>query len=77
MWDPNIGLGTVTHQNLGYLLPLGPYYWVMETIGVPDWIAQRLWLGSILFAAGTGVRYLLGQLGWKGSGRTVAASPTC
>ncbi len=73
MWDPNIGLGTVTHQNLGYLLPLGPYYWVMETIGVPDWIAQRLWLGSILFAAGTGVRYLLGQLGWKGSGRTVAA----
>ena len=73
MWDPNIGLGTVTHQNLGYLFPLGPYYWVMETIGVPDWIAQRLWLGSILFAAGTGVRYLLGQLGWKGSGRTVAA----
>jgi arabinofuranan 3-O-arabinosyltransferase len=73
MWDPNIGLGTVTHQNLGYLFPLGPYYWVMETIGVPDWVAQRLWLGSILFAAGTGVRYLLGQLGWKGSGRTVAA----
>ncbi len=73
MWDPNIGLGTVTHQNLGFLFPLGPYYWVMETIGVPDWIAQRLWLGSILFAAGTGVRYLLGQLGWRGSGRTVAA----
>ena len=73
MWDPNIGLGTVTHQNLGYLFPLGPYYGLMETVGVPDWLAQRLWLGSILFAAGTGVRYLLGQLGWKGSGRTVAA----
>ena len=28
MWDPNIGLGTVTHQNLGYLFPLGPYYWL-------------------------------------------------
>ncbi len=73
MWDPSIGLGTVTHQNLGYLFPMGPYYWLMETAGVPDWIAQRLWLGSIIFAAGTGVRYLLGQLGWRGSGRTVAA----
>ncbi|HMG25814.1 MAG TPA: alpha-(1-_3)-arabinofuranosyltransferase family protein, partial [Acidimicrobiia bacterium] len=22
MWDPNIGLGTVTHQNIGYLFPM-------------------------------------------------------
>ena len=28
MWDPNIGLGTVTHQNIGYLFPMGPFYWV-------------------------------------------------
>jgi arabinofuranan 3-O-arabinosyltransferase len=26
MWDPNIGMGTVTHQNIGYLFPMGPYY---------------------------------------------------
>ncbi len=45
MWDPHIGLGTVTHQSLGYLFPLGPYYWLMQRIGVPDWVAQRLWLG--------------------------------
>ena len=24
LWDPNIGLGTVTHQNIGYLFPMGP-----------------------------------------------------
>ena len=30
MWDPNIGLGTVTHQNIGYLWPMGPWYWVFE-----------------------------------------------
>ena len=30
MWDPNIGLGTVTHQNIGYLFPMGPYYWLMR-----------------------------------------------
>ena len=27
MWDPTIGLGTVTHQNIGYLWPMGPCYW--------------------------------------------------
>ena len=35
MWDPNIGLGTVTHQNIGYLFPMGPYYWLMDTLGFP------------------------------------------
>ncbi len=54
MWDPNIGMGTVTHQNIGYLFPMGPYYWVFDRLGVPDWVAQRLWLGSLLFAAGVG-----------------------
>ena len=38
MWDPTIGLGTVTHQTIGYLFPLGPYYWVMDRFGVPDWL---------------------------------------
>ena len=52
MWDPNIGMGTVTHQNIGYLFPMGPFYWVLDALGVPDWVAQRLWLGSILFVAG-------------------------
>ena len=31
MWDPNIGMGTVTHQNIGYLFPMGPYYWLLDT----------------------------------------------
>ena len=31
MWDPNIGLGTVTHQNIGYLFPMGPWFWVFQT----------------------------------------------
>ena len=73
MWDPNIGMGTVTHQNIGYLWPMGPYYWLMETLGLPDWVAQRLWLGSILLAAGLGVRFLLRELRWVGAGVTVAS----
>ena len=27
LWDANFGGGTVTHQNIGYLWPMGPYYW--------------------------------------------------
>ena len=72
MWDPNVGLGTVPHQNIGYLWPMGPYYWLFEHLGVPDWIAQRLWLGSILFGAGLGVRYLMRTLGQSGPGVTAA-----
>lgn len=72
MWDPHVGLGTVTHQNIGFLWPMGPYYWLMEHAGVPDWVAQRLWLGSIMVAAGLGVRFLLRTFGWHG--RAIAVS---
>ncbi len=73
MWDTNIGLGTVTHQNIGYLWPMGPYYWLMDAVGMPDWIAQRLWTGSIILAAGLGVRWMLKELSWTGVGVTVAS----
>ena len=73
MWDPHIGMGTVTHQNIGYLFPMGPYYWVFDKLGAPDWVAQRLWLGSILFFAGAGVLYLLRTFGLRGPGVVVAA----
>ena len=73
MWDPQVGMGTVTHQTIGYLFPMGPYYWVMREIGLPVWVAQRIWLGTLLFAAGAGVVYLLRTLRWTGSAITVAA----
>lgn len=73
MWDPKVGMGTVTHQTIGYLFPMGPYYWVMHAVGMPTWIAQRLWLGTVLFAAGAGVVYLLRTLRWRGPGVPAAA----
>ncbi|MDH5236500.1 MAG: DUF3367 domain-containing protein, partial [Acidimicrobiia bacterium] len=72
MWQPEVGLGSVPHQNIGYLWPMGPYYWVMETLGFPDWVAQRLWIGTTILAAGLGVRYLLRTIGWRNVGVTVA-----
>ena len=59
MWDPHVGLGTVSHQTIGYLWPMGPWFWVFDRLGVPDWVAQRLWWGTLLFAATAGMAYLL------------------
>lgn len=73
MWDPHVGLGTVPHQQIGYLWPMGPYYWAMEQIGVPDWVAQRLWLGSIMVLAGAGVLFLGRTWRWRPSAATAAA----
>ncbi len=73
MWDPHVGMGTVTHQTIGYAFPMGPYYWVLEQLGTPSWVAQRLWLGSLLFAAALGVLYLLRTFGLRGPGIVVAA----
>jgi arabinofuranan 3-O-arabinosyltransferase len=63
LWDGHVAAGTVPHQQIGYLFPMGPYYWVTAQLGVPDWIAQRLWLGSISFVAVLGARYLFMRLG--------------
>jgi arabinofuranan 3-O-arabinosyltransferase len=72
MWDPHVGLGTVTHQNIGFLWPMGPYYWLLERVGVPDWAAQRIWLGSIMLLAGLGAGFLARTLGWRGPAVAVA-----
>lgn len=74
LWDSGYGAGSVTHQNIGYLFPMGPYYWVMDQLGVADWVAQRLWLGSISFAAGAGVLFLLSTLGWRSRWTALAAA---
>jgi arabinofuranan 3-O-arabinosyltransferase len=73
LWNPTVALGTVTHQYVGYLLPMGPFYVVFHLLGVPVWVAQRLWLGSILIAAGVGILYLSRVLGMRGPGPVAAA----
>ncbi|MDT3438297.1 alpha-(1-_3)-arabinofuranosyltransferase family protein [Pseudofrankia sp. BMG5.37] len=73
MWDPDVGMGTVTHQNIGYLFPQGLWYYVLDLVGLPDWVAQRLWTGTILFVAGAGVLFLLRSFGWPDRYSVVAA----
>ena len=73
MWDSHVGMGTVTHQTIGYAFPMGPYYWLLDRLGSPAWVSQRLWLGSLLFAAALGMLYLLRTFGLCGPGIVVAA----
>jgi arabinofuranan 3-O-arabinosyltransferase len=56
--------GWVPHQHIAYLWPTGPWYWLFESLGFPDWIAHRLWIGTVLFVAGLGVRWMCRVLGF-------------
>jgi arabinofuranan 3-O-arabinosyltransferase len=62
LWDPAVAGGTVSHQQVGYLWPMGPYYWLMDAIGLPDWAAQRIWVGLIQLLAGLGALVLFRTL---------------
>jgi arabinofuranan 3-O-arabinosyltransferase len=66
LWDPSVGAGTVPHQLLGYLVPTGPWFWLFEQLGAPDWVAQRLWWGTLSFLAALGARWLFRLLGVDG-----------
>ncbi len=63
MWNPGVAGGMVTHQNIGYLLPQGPFYWLGHALSIPVWVTQRLWTGTLLFAAGSGAWYLARVIG--------------
>ncbi len=73
LWDRQVGAGTVSHQHIGYLFPMGPFFWLTESLGMSDRVAQRLWLGTISLFAGLGVRWLLGRLGLSRAGAIAGA----
>ena len=72
-WDTRQFGGWVPHQTIAYLWPQGPWYWVFDTLGVPDWVAHRLWIGTLLFLAALGVYWAARLLGMPKSGAVVAA----
>lgn len=57
-WDTSQFGGWVPHQVIAYLWPQGPWYWLFDVLGSPDWVAHRLWVGSILLIGALGVRWL-------------------
>ncbi len=71
-WDSRQFAGWVPHQIIAYLWPQGPWYWTCERIGLPDWIAHRLWIGTLLALGGLGVRWAARRLGIGPLGAMVA-----
>ncbi|HEX2084691.1 MAG TPA: alpha-(1-_3)-arabinofuranosyltransferase family protein, partial [Solirubrobacteraceae bacterium] len=43
----------------GYLWPMAPWFALGDLLGIPDWLVQRLWLGTLLALAAWGVVRLL------------------
>jgi arabinofuranan 3-O-arabinosyltransferase len=73
LWDPDQFGGWVTHQTIGYLWPMGPFHWLLDTIGVPTWLAQRLWLATLLVLGGMGVWWCCRVLGLSRPGALAGA----
>jgi len=73
MWSSAVGAGTVTHQYIGYLWPMGPWFWMMEALAIPDWVAQRLWWGTIVCVAAIGTYRLSLRLAHRRDAALLAA----
>ncbi len=73
MWNPTVGLGTVTHEYIGYLLPMGPFFAAFHLsragLGRP---ADSGWARSSSPPA-LGVLYLCRIIGLRGPGPAAAA----
>jgi arabinofuranan 3-O-arabinosyltransferase len=72
-WDTRQFGGWVPHQTIAYLWPQGPWYWVFEQLGVPDWVAHRLWIGTLLFLGAWGVLWASRLLGLTRGGALAAS----
>lgn len=62
-FEPDQFAGWVPFQQITYLWPSGPWYMLFDVLGVPDWIAHRLWIATIMFLAGAGVLWTARLLG--------------
>lgn len=57
MWNPGVALGTTTHEYVGYLFPMGPFFALGHLSHLPIWVTQRLWLATIVLLAGLGASW--------------------
>ncbi len=73
LWDSSTGLGTVTHQTIGYLFPMGSWWAAADLLGLADWVTQRLWWGTLVFTALCGAHRLAVTMSVSRRASTVTA----
>ncbi|MFC6238388.1 alpha-(1-_3)-arabinofuranosyltransferase domain-containing protein [Longivirga aurantiaca] len=62
-WDSSAGFGQLQNQAYGYLFPMGPFFGVAHSAGLPTWLTQALWAWVLLAVAYLGLRVLATRLG--------------
>ena len=72
-WNPTAGLGSIADRAFNDGFPMVQWFWAAHHLAIPTWLAQRLWLGTILLMAGLGVRALLETIRWYGPGTLTAS----
>ena len=56
-WDNRQFAGWVPHQTVDLPVAVGPVVLAVRPTRRPDWIAHRLWIATLLFVGGLGVRW--------------------
>ncbi|MCX2971230.1 MULTISPECIES: alpha-(1-_3)-arabinofuranosyltransferase domain-containing protein [Streptomyces] len=69
LWSDRSGFGGIADQYVGYLFPMLPFYALADLVGVPVWLAERLWLALVVTTAFWGALRLAERFG-VGTART-------
>lgn len=73
VWDAEGGFGQVQNQAHGYLWPMGPFFALLHSLGIPGWVVQRLWQSLVVGVALVGLARLARALGVRSDLACLAA----
>lgn len=62
-WDERAGFGQLQNQAHGYLFPMGPFFGLGDSLGMPEWAVQRAWWSLVIVVAFLGAERALRSLG--------------
>ncbi|MEW1658773.1 alpha-(1-_3)-arabinofuranosyltransferase family protein [Streptomyces sp. NPDC093707] len=76
LWHDQAGFGGLADQYIGYAFPSLPYYGATHLVGLPVWLAERLWMSLIVTGAFWGALRLAERFR-AGSPRTRLLAAAC